>query len=85
MMRRNDFTEARKIITPYTRHENPKKAAIAYFNLALIGEMEDNFDLALRYITISHSLYKSAIIADYLAVLEKRFIEKKAIDNQLIF
>jgi hypothetical protein len=82
---RAKWDQAEEILLNYIRHENPQKAAAAFHNLALIGELESDLELARFYVKMALRYYRSEFISDYLELLEKRIAEKKIIDQQLVF
>lgn len=80
-----NWDKAEEILLSFIRHENPQKAAAAFYNLALISEMENDLELARFYVKMALKYYRSQFISDYLKLLETRIVEKKIIDQQLVF
>lgn len=81
----NKWDNAEEILLSFIRHENPQKAAAAFYNLALISEMESDIELARFYVKMALKHQQSEFISSYLKLLETRIVEKKIIDQQLIF
>lgn len=81
----NKWDAAEDVLLSFIRHENPGKAAAAFYNLALISEMESDLELARFYVKMALKYYQSEFISDYLKLLETRIVEKKIIDQQLVF
>ncbi|MFO7666701.1 MAG: DUF6340 family protein, partial [Desulfobacterales bacterium] len=82
---RNNWDAAEDILLSFIRHENPQKAAAAFYNLALVSEMDNDLELARFYVKMALKYYQSEFISNYLKLLETRIVEKKLIDQQLIF
>lgn len=78
-----DFSSARHIMLKYTGHENPRKAALAYHNLAVLSEAAGNHEEALRLIEEATSRRDHHMIRQYQMQLIKRMEEIKRIDEQL--
>jgi hypothetical protein len=81
----NKWDAAEEILLSFIRHENPQKAAAAFYNLALISEMESDLELARFYVKMALKYYQSEFYYDYLKLLETRILEKRIIDQQLVF
>lgn len=77
--------KAENILLSYIRHENNQKAAAAFYNLALISELDNDLELARFYVKMALKQYQSGLIVNYLDLLEKRIVDKKNIDKQLVF
>ncbi len=81
----NKWKEAEDLLLTYCRHENPMKAAAAFFNLGFISEMESDLQLARFYVEMSLKKHPTAKARAYHQILEKRIEEKPRIDELLVF
>ena len=80
----NDFQKAEQIFRNYTQHQNNKKAAKAFHNLALIYEIRGDFNSAIQAVERAGELFNSPVIKAYHQTLLKRAEQKKIIDTQLL-
>ena len=80
----NDFQKAEVIFRNYTRHENNKKAARAFHNLALIYEIRGDFIPAIQSVEKAKEFFNSSVIEEYYTILLERMEQKKIIDRQLL-
>jgi hypothetical protein len=80
----NDFQKAERIFRNYTRHENRKKAAMAFHNLAIIHEIKGDFVRAIQSVEKAKELLNSPVIEEYHTILLERIEQKKIIDRQLL-
>jgi hypothetical protein len=81
--RGGDFSSARRILLEYTRHENPRKAALAYHNLAVLSESAGSYREALLLIDEAANRRNHRIIRKYKRQLTNRIEEIKRLDEQL--
>lgn len=79
------WKDAEDLMLKYSQHENSRKAAAAFYNLAIISEMENDLQLARFYAEMSLKKYHTLRAQDYHRLLEKRIEEKPVIDRQLVF
>jgi len=81
----NRWKDAEDLLLTHTRHENPRKAAAAFYNLGFISEMESDLQQARFFVEMSIKRHPSAKARNYHQILEKRIEEKPGIDELLIF
>ncbi len=83
LIRQNKWLEAAKIWSLYENDPNPKTAAIACYNMALVCEVQGKYTLALDWLDKSYEKYPTNLALKYRQILKQRLIESVILDSQL--
>ncbi len=78
----DDWIKAAKIWQNYTEDKDPKIAAVACYNMALVCEVQGRIDLAIVWLNQSKENYPSPISDNYLKILNYRLVEAKILNKQ---
>jgi len=78
-LRENKLQEAAAIFRSYTDHKNRKTAALSMYNMAVICELEGEYDLALAWLRKSLEVKYYSTTQEYIKVLKQRIEDLDAI------
>lgn len=79
----NKFNEASKIWNKYINYYDKEIVARAYYNLALVSEMNGKLDNAIEYLIESYKIKQKDKTKLYILQLQKRRIDNKKLKYQL--
>ena len=77
------WDEAMKIWTQYAGSTNRKIAGQSAFNMALVCEVNGDYELALEWLTYAEKQYNIREINGYRTILQRRINESKILEEQL--
>jgi len=79
----SQWDEAMKIWEQYAGSNNRRAAAQSAFNMALVCEINGNYELALEWLAFAEKTYSIQEIGGYRRILQRRINESKVIEEQL--
>lgn len=71
----NDFETAARIFKNYAEHQNDRISALSKYNMAVICELQGEYDLALEWLRDSYQTKKYNTTQEYIRILKERIEE----------
>jgi len=82
-VRVKNWDQAERLIEPLTKVSDPKIAARAAFNMAIIAEMEGDLETALTWAMRAYNLHKRNAHRNYVNMLNKRIMDQPKLILQM--
>jgi hypothetical protein len=74
----NDLETAARIFKNYAEHQNDRISALSKYNMAVVCELQGEYDLALQWLRDSYQTKKYNTTQEYIRILKERIEENKS-------